>query len=133
MPNLHSTELSIPARFAELPGLLAELAQQGQRLGISATDTSRIQLILEELVSNSITHGYGGECDQWVKVALDARPHGLTLIFSDQAPPFDLSAMSASDPTADQIGGLGINLILGMARNIRYLRSVDRNITELDL
>ena len=133
MPIHHSTELSIPARFAELPGLLAYVAQQGQILGASATETARIQLMLEELFSNSITHGYGGECDHWVAAGLHARPNGLTLIYSDQAPPFDLSRMSASDPVDDQIGGLGINLILGMARKIRYQRSVDRNITEIDL
>ncbi len=133
MPIHHSTELSIPARFAELPGLLAYVAQQGQKLGASATESARIQLIIEELVSNSITHGYGGECDRRVTVALHVQPNGLTLIYSDQAPPFDLSRMSASDPVDDQIGGLGINLILGLARSIRYQRGVDRNITEIDL
>jgi anti-sigma regulatory factor (Ser/Thr protein kinase) len=133
MPIHHSTELSIPARFAELPGLLAYVEALGQKLGASATESARIQLIIEELVSNSITHGYGGECDRRVTVALHVQPNGLTLIYSDQAPPFDLSRMSASDPVDDQIGGLGINLILGLARSIRYQRSVDRNITEIDL
>ena len=41
--------------------------------------------------------------------------------------------MSASDPDEDQIGGLGINLILGFARHIRYQRVNNSNITEIDL
>ena len=92
-----------------------------------------IQLVVEELVSNSITHGYGEESDQLLTVALHARPDGVTLVFGDQAPPFDLSRMTASDPDEDQIGGLGINLILGFARQIRYQRVNNSNITEIDL
>lgn len=133
MPIHHSTELSIPARFAELPGLLAYVAELAEKLGKSAAETARIQLIIEELVSNSITHGYRGECDHRLSVTLLARPDGVTLIYSDQAPPFDLSRMAASDPNEDQIGGLGINLILGFTSSIRYRRSAERNITELDL
>jgi anti-sigma regulatory factor (Ser/Thr protein kinase) len=132
MPH-HSTELSIAARFAELSALLDSLSAQAACLGVSASDMSRIQLVVEELVSNSITHGYGGECDQLLTVALRAKPDGVTLVFGDQAPPFDLSRMTASEPDEDQIGGLGINLILGFARQIRYRRVGNSNITEIDL
>ena len=41
--------------------------------------------------------------------------------------------LSATDPVEGQIGGLGINLILGMARQIRYQRIAGSNITEIDL
>ena len=132
MPT-HSTELSIPARFAQLPGLMASVVYQAQWLGVSVSDVSRIQLVIEELVSNSITHGYGGECDQLLTIAMRARPGGVTLVYRDQAAPFDLSLISASAPEENQIGGLGINLILGMARQIRYQRIADSNITEIDL
>ena len=130
---IHSTELSIPARFAELPGVLASVMKLAQELGVSVNDVSRIQLVIEELVSNSIKHGYGGECDQLLTIAMCPRSGGVTLLYRDQAVPFDLSLMSATDPVEGQIGGLGINLILGMARQIRYQRIAGSNITEIDL
>ena len=132
MPE-HSTELSVPARYAELPRLMRYAAEKAGALGIPDREIPRIQLILEELFSNTIAHGYQRECDQPVALGLRAGDDGVTLIYRDQAALFDLSAMVASDPEGDQIGGLGINLILGMARAIRYQRAADWNSTEIDL
>jgi serine/threonine-protein kinase RsbW len=107
--------------------------EKASALGFSAPEIAHVQLILEELFSNTVTHGYQRECDQPVEIGLCADADGCTLIYRDQAAPFDLSTMAASDPEDDQIGGLGINLILGMARSIRYQRLADWNSTEIDL
>ena len=128
----HSTELSIPARFSRLAELMTFIRQQALGFGFSADETMRLELVLEELASNSITHGYGKECDLPISVALRSHAEGLTLIYCDQAAGFNLAEMAASTPADDQIGGLGINLILGIARNIRYQRKANSNITELD-
>lgn len=108
------------------------IGQQALAFGFSAAATMKLELVLEELVTNSITHGYGEECDLPISVALRAHGKYLTLIYSDQAGTFDLTQMATSTPTEDQIGGLGINLILGIAQHIRYQRTADGNITELD-
>lgn len=129
---VHSTELSTSARYDKLPALMAFVAQQAEKMGSSASDILRFQLILEELFSNTTEHGYSGECDRPIHVALHPRPGGLTLIYRDQAPAFDLTQVSSS-PREDQLGGLGINLILGMAHAVRYRRTADGNLIELDL
>jgi serine/threonine-protein kinase RsbW len=132
MPE-HSTELSVPARYAELPRLMSYAAETASALGMPVTEIPRIQLILEELFSNTLTHGYQRECNQPVEIGFCTSDEGCTLIYRDQAAPFDLSKMAAREPDDDQIGGLGINLILGMARSIRYQRLADWNSTEIDL
>ena len=132
MPE-HSTELSVPARYAELPRLMGYAVEKASALGMSAPEIARVQLILEELFSNTLTHGYQRECNQPVEISLCASDDGCTLIYRDQAAPFDLNKMAAREPDDDQIGGLGINLILGMARSIRYQRLADWNSTEIDL
>ena len=132
MPS-HSTELSSSARYAELPALMEFLARQAEKTGCSAANTLRFQLVLEELFSNTIDHGYCGECDQLIHIAVRQRQDGLTLIYRDQAPAFDLTQASVSAPDEDQIGGQGINLILGMALAIRYRRVADSNLIEIDL
>ena len=130
---IHSTELSSSARYAELPTLMGFLTQQAEQMGFSTADTLRFQLVLEELFSNTLEHGYGGECDRPIHLAVRPRSGGLTLIYRDQAPAFDLTHVSASAPGEHQLGGLGINLILGMALAIRYRRVAENNLTELDL
>lgn len=132
MPE-HSTELSITARYAELPRLMAYLEQEALRLGFSTRESARFQLVLEELFSNSVAHGYGGECEQPIAISLQRNSGRLTLIYHDHGLPFDLTKMSAHVPNEEQIGGLGINLILGLSLASRYRREGGSNITELDL
>lgn len=129
----YSTELSTTARYTKLPGLLAFVAKNASSIGVSEAAISRIQLVLEELFSNSINHGYGAECDQLIGIALNPRPGGLTLFYRDHAMPFDLTRANVCTPNGDQVGGLGLNLILGMAQAIRYRREAGSNLTELDL
>ncbi|MDD2744016.1 MAG: ATP-binding protein [Rhodocyclaceae bacterium] len=129
----HSTEFLVTARYAELPRLMDYITQKGNELGAAALEISRIQLILEELFSNTVAHAYQNECDQLIGITLQASSAGFTLIYCDQGPLFDLSDQTARPPEQDQIGGLGINLILGMARAIRYQRLSDWNMTDIDL
>lgn len=130
---IHSTELSSCARYTELPVLMEFVARLAEKAGSSAADILRFQLVLEELFSNTIDHGYGGECDQLICVAVQPRPGGLTLVYHDQAPAFDPTLFSSSAQGEGLIGGLGIKLVLGMTQAIRYYRVADGNRIELDL
>jgi len=132
MPK-HSTEISTTARYAELPGLMRHLGQQASLLGISATAIPRLHLILEELFSNSIEHGYGQECAQPVSISLQTHGSGVTLIYRDQAAPFDINQRSVRTPDEESLGGFGINLVLGMADAVRCRWEAGSNITEVDL
>lgn len=130
---IHSTELSSCARYAELPVLMAFLARQAEQTGSSAADILRFQLVLEELFSNTIDHGYGGECDQLICISVQPRPDGLTLVYRDQAPAFDPTVTSSSAQAEGFVGGLGIKLVLGLTQGIRYYRVADGNRIELEL
>lgn len=109
---------------------MAEFARRASTLELAAADIQRLQLVLEELFVNSVTHGHGGESNALIHVGLSHDQQGVHLQFSDNAPYFDLTAHAVEHEP--DIGGLGIPLILGMARRIRYQRSDGRNITELD-
>lgn len=128
--NSHSTEISVTARYGEIPSLLAELAHRAAALGVAAADIGRLQLVIEELFTNTIRHGYGGDSNQPVRVSLSRKQGILLLIYSDQAPPFDLTADLPQE--APEIGGLGIPLIRGMSKSLRYQRRNGLNVTELD-
>jgi len=126
----HSTEISVVARHAELHGLLDTLSRQAAQFGMSESEIEHLQLVLEELFTNSIRHGHHGDSDARISVSL-SREAGVTSIrYIDDAPFFDLTAyVQTGQP---EVGGLGIPLIRGMSRAIRYERRNGLNITQVD-
>ena len=87
----HSTDIFVSARYAELPGLLASVAEQAAGLGVAADDSLRLQLVVEELFINTISHGHRGDSEGRVSLTLGRKNGGLTLRYEDDAPPFDNS------------------------------------------
>ena len=100
--------------------------------GLADEERGRLLIILEELFTNVVAHGYEGEVEaESVAVALDWRRGRLTINFVDDGPPFDPLAHSAPDldVPAEQrpIGGLGIVLVRALVDRARYCRQGHRN------
>ena len=128
----HFTDISVSARYAELPGLIARVAEQAASLGVAADDSLRLQLVVEELFTNTITHGHRGESEHKVSLALGRKDGILTLRYEDEAPPFDNSEFGQNFRSTVEVGGQGLGLIHGMSKAIRYQRQGQRNITEIE-
>jgi anti-sigma regulatory factor (Ser/Thr protein kinase) len=126
------TDISVSARYAELPGLIARVAEQAAGLGLAADDTLRLQLVVEELFTNTIAHGHQGDSAHKVSLALGRNDGILTLRYEDDAPPFDHSEFGQNFRLTVEVGGQGLGLIHGMSKTIRYQRSGQRNITEIE-
>ncbi|MGB7541493.1 MAG: ATP-binding protein [Burkholderiales bacterium] len=104
--------------------------------GIKHEECLKLQLIVEELFTNTITHGYGGNSDSPVWIALEPCAAGLALSYQDEAPPHDpLSSyrpMKTTILVAEQpVGGLGMQLIRKLATDLSYHRDQDRNCIRL--
>ena len=99
--------------------------------GLADEERARLLVILEELFTNVVAHGYEGEFEaESVAVALDRRRGRLTINFVDDGPPFDPLAHSAPDlDPAEQrpIGGLGIAIVRALVDRARYCRQGQRN------
>lgn len=122
----------MPARYADLTGLLAALADHAAGAGVDALHIHRLQLAVEELFTNTIQHGLGGESALPVVVGLSADGRSATLRYRDLAPPFDLTVAAALAHDHDRIGGFGLNVLRSMATAIRYRYCDGANHTELD-
>lgn len=120
------------ARYEALPQLLAEIAQQAEILDIASDVLQRLQLLVEEIFLNTVTHGYGGDSENTVQLGIRCEDDQLTLHYEDGAPPFDISQAATPVATLSGIGGLGIGLIHGLCKTMRYRRQGSRNITEFD-
>ncbi|MBK7645836.1 MAG: ATP-binding protein [Betaproteobacteria bacterium] len=131
--SAHFTDLSVRARTTELPELLEAMAGRAFELGIADDDVVRLRLIAEELFTNTVTHGHQGDSDRTVTLSLRHSNGVSTLHYEDDAPPFDISKIGQKFASTVELGGLGISLIRGMSKALRYERQGQLNVTEVDL
>jgi len=122
----------VTARFAALPTIMAWIERSADSGGLDSDQSKRMQLAAEELFVNSIHHGYGGECDAGIELALDIDAVRATLTFIDHAPPFNMNDAAPLTASAERIGGVGLNLVRALANAIRYRRESNSNVTILD-
>lgn len=127
----NSTDISVCARMSELPRLMRALAEGMRQLGIAEDIGLRVQLIVEELFTNTVNHGHGGDDETSVSCRIARQPSGILLRYTDAAPAYDMTL--SPEPTASEtmIGGLGITLIRGLSQDMRYTRQNDLNICEI--
>jgi len=90
----------------------------------------RLNVVLEELFVNTVTHGYGGEKDAPVWVTLDPRAPGVRVTYEDTAPPFNPLAYTVE---MGKIGGLGVLLTRELATAREYAYLFGRNRIRLSL
>jgi anti-sigma regulatory factor (Ser/Thr protein kinase) len=122
------------ARMSMLPVIAAFVASFCDRHGITHDDALRLTLIVEELFTNSVTYGYGGDSDAPVELTLSVEASDIMLVYADAAPPFDPlsrpplpSADLVAPPESRSVGGLGVHLARHLVAGARYAREDDRN------
>lgn len=118
--------------FGDVRALAADFAA---RSGLPAEPLERLTLVLEELFTNTVRHGYRG-AEGTVRLRLDWRDGAARVTYEDAAPPFDTAAAPidpAAAVAAGQVGGMGLPLIHRMASSLRYERAEGWNRTTLTL
>lgn len=121
------------ARMSALPEILGCVRQACRDAGVIPAAALRAELVIEELFTNTVRHGYRGECDHPVWLHALPAPGALCLTYQDAAAAFDPLALELhAEPAAPQcIGGQGIRLIRTLASSVAYRRVDDRNILTL--
>jgi anti-sigma regulatory factor (Ser/Thr protein kinase) len=124
--------INLRSEASELIRLEAFAEAFARDRGLADEERARLLVILEELFTNVVAHGYKGEFEaDSVAVALDWRRGRLTINFVDNGPPFDPLAHSAPnlDAPAEQrpIGGLGIAIARALVDRARYCRQGHHN------
>lgn len=120
------------ARLAELRPLRAFLERFCQATGVGGDNCLRLNLVLEELFTNTVRHGYGGDSDAPVWISLSRDPGGVCLVYEDTAPPFNpyrKLPSQAPESTAEirKLGGLGVLLTRKLAASRDYAYLFGRN------
>ena len=98
----------------------------------------RLNLVLEELFTNTVRHGHRGDCDAPIWIGLQRAEDGVRIVYEDKAPPFNPYAR-LSEPVVDttvsmrKIGGLGVLLTNELAASRDYAYLFGRNRIRLTL
>lgn len=127
--------MSTPVFHAQLCSRIAELGPLLQALqtwlgdeGVPAPAIRDAALMLDELITNIVMHGYEGRTDGWIEVEAQVQGASLLLTVRDSAPAFD--PRSAPWPDADQpldqrpVGGLGLMFVRRLADALDYRRNL---------
>ena len=123
-----------PARLDALRRMEAFLEAFCTETGIPRTQSLRLNLVLEELFTNTVGHGHRGDCDAPVWVTLEALPGIVRVTYEDVAPPFNPYARLHDQPPEReklQVGGLGVRLTSEFAAERDYAYLFGRNRIQL--
>ena len=118
---------TVQARMDGLAEAIAFVESTCEANGVARGDCLRASLVLEELFTNTVTHGYAGGSDAPVRVGLRVDATELELSYEDPAAPFDpltqvpRSAIELQNATPERpVGRLGIALVVSLASRIDY-------------
>lgn len=125
MTRRRDAELRLAARYSELERLCAFVAEGADAAGLSAQARDHVQLAVDEAATNVIQHGYGGEGDDSFNVRWKAEPGVLTIVITDQAPPFDPGSIpevpTPSNVDDLSVGGYGMRFIRQVMDEVDYV------------
>lgn len=126
------TEMLVIANsLDEMPRLEAWLADLSARWGLSAGAAFRVDLIVNEAVTNVVTHSFSGIGEHEVQIGLTLLPDAVRVEVVDDGVEFNPFTVPPRPPATDlseaPIGGLGVPLIRRYTSARGYERTGGRN------
>ena len=121
--------------FPSLGGLMESATEFLESRGVDAQAVYRIDLGLEEMVTNIIKYGYDTPGSYKIEIRLDVGAEEVTATIIDDGHDFN-PVLQERKPQAEnlddrEIGGLGIHLIKKLLDRMEYRREEGRNILVL--
>lgn len=115
----------------DLDAIFAQIESLAEEEEWASDLTFRVNLALEELTLNTMTHGRHDELEAIV-IMLDSKEDLLTIEITDNGQPFN-PLEEAPDPGVDaalsdrNIGGLGVYLVHTLMDEMQYKRAAGKN------
>ncbi len=119
----------LSSRVESLGALAQALARWCREAGVPPSVMEAATLMVDELVANTVMHGYPGDPSGWIEVRARVADAALEITLRDRAKAFDPRCTPVPDTTLPmeqrRIGGLGLLFVRRMADAIDYERMED--------
>jgi serine/threonine-protein kinase RsbW len=120
--------LRIANRIAELAKVVEFVERFGAEHGVAAHIVNDLNLCLDEILNNTITHGYNDDtAPHTISIALGCDGKSVWADIEDDAQPFDPHNVPEPDLSADirmrHPGGLGLRFVNALMDEVDYVRS----------
>ena len=132
--------VTLPVRVSELRDLATMVEDFGDANNLPAPKVFAINLELDELITNTVTHGsFEAGIDPRIDIHLRVESDILILTMEDNGSPFDptldTDPNTAAPLESRNVGGLGLHLVKNFANRISYefVEGKNRSTLEHDL
>jgi sigma-B regulation protein RsbU (phosphoserine phosphatase) len=124
-------EITLANRSEELPRLASEVERFAQNHRIRQADAHALSLALDEVVTNTISYGYGDREAHEILVRVTLANGRLSAEVEDDGRPFNPLTAPPPDLTSTveerPVGGLGVHLVRSLMEHVDYRRESGKN------
>lgn len=131
----HEFRMSVGAHPDGVGEVNAAIAGFAEAHALPAAVRRSVNVALDELLANAVSHGRVGIDPSSVTVEVELDEDHVTVILTDDGTPFDPFGQDAPDTSLSveerPIGGLGIHLVRQLMDDVSYERRESHNVVVL--
>ena len=134
-PHPAKFEIILNNGLAGIEQLASALDHFFNQQGLSEQLKNQINLVLEELYTNSVSYGFEGISNGYVAIDLSNKGNHLEIVYQDNGIAYN--PLQAEDPQLllsveeRPIGGLGVFFVKTMTDHVEYSRCGELNIVRM--
>jgi anti-sigma regulatory factor (Ser/Thr protein kinase) len=131
---MKALKINLTKNISDLNMLVTKLEQFFEENNISSISMP-MTLILEELFTNTITHGASDGREVFIEVNLGIDKDELIMTYKDNGMPFNVLDLPEPDLTASienrEVGGLGVHYVKTLTDSVEYEYVEKQNVLKM--
>ncbi len=136
-PSAQNHQFLIKNSIASLSSISELITQLCNTWKLTPEVSYKVNLVIEELISNTIFYGYSDTLEHDIILNLMCDENTISIQITDDANEFNpveqVSADTNSDINEREIGGLGIHLVKNLVDRFTYQRIDEKNIIKIEI
>jgi anti-sigma regulatory factor (Ser/Thr protein kinase) len=131
---MKALKINLTKNISDLTMLVTKLEKFFEENNISSISMP-MTLILEELYTNTITHGASDGRDIFIEINLGIDKNELVMTYKDNGIPFNVLELPGPDLTASienrEVGGLGVHYVKTLTDSVEYEYLEKQNVLKM--